>query len=458
VTVIRGMTAAFDDAKVAQLLATALALDGQASDRLATIFNTIAPDEDRKRRVLTLTRNMLSETDFGRAGQFQVLWTSMEELLVSYNDKPFVSETYRSSLDGVGGRAERMATVDLPPELSEWMESLGQENVRTLSVALLIDLLTIERDAARAADIATDMEALAEDLLMSGAYTDARAVTKSLGDRAAAAGAIGRESCRVALDRLGESLAMLETAALIGDVDEDAWEPIRGIVQSVGPASIEALKPVAAVEKETLGSRRAEDLISGFAPAGVSRLASLVGDPRWFAQRLGARLLGRTGSADAVPLLQPLLRKTDPRVTREAIAALGLIDDPAAARAIHTVLRAATGDLRRAVVDALVADRDPRVVPMIARIITESQPLGKDHEVVLEAVAALGTVGSDAAIPTITSVIQRRGFFGRKKLRALKETGVIALSRIGSPGAAAALDEAGRTGDRMLKKAVASRK
>jgi hypothetical protein len=458
VTVIRGMTAAFDDTKVAQLLATALALDGQASDRLATIFNTIAPDEDRKRRVLTLTRSMLSETDFGRAGQFQVLWTSMEELLVSYNDKPFVSETYRNALDGVGNRAERMAVADLPPELPEWMESLGQESVRTLSVALLIDLLTIERDAARAADIATDMEALAEDLLMSGAYADARAVTKSLGDRATTTGAIGRDACRHALDRLGESLALLETAAVIGDVEDDAWEPIRGIIQSVGPAGIEALKPVAAVEMETLGSRRAEDLITGFAAAGVTRLASLVGDPRWFAQRVGARLLGRTGSADAVPLLQPLLRKTDPRVAREAIAALGLIDDPSAARAIHTVLRAATGDLRRAVIDALVADRDPRVVPMIARIINESQAIGKDHEVVLEAVAALGSVGSDAAIPTITGVIQRRGFFGRKKLRALKATGVAALSQIGGAKAAAALDEAGRTGDRMLKKAVAGRK
>ena len=91
VPVVAGMAAAFDDVKVAQLLATALALDGHASDRLATIFNTIAPDDARKRRVLTLTRSMLSETDFGKAGQFQVLWMSMEELLISYNDKPFVS-------------------------------------------------------------------------------------------------------------------------------------------------------------------------------------------------------------------------------------------------------------------------------------------------------------------------------------------------------------------------------
>src|SRR5207245_5740649 len=107
VPVIGAVSAAFDDVKVAQLLATALALDGQASDRLATIFNTIAPDEDRKRRVMTLTRSMLTETDFGKSGHFQVLWASIEELLVAYNDREYVSDTYRHSLDRLGDRAGR---------------------------------------------------------------------------------------------------------------------------------------------------------------------------------------------------------------------------------------------------------------------------------------------------------------------------------------------------------------
>jgi hypothetical protein len=453
--VVGGMAAAFDDVKVAQLLATALALDGQATDRLATIFNTIAPDDDRKRRVLTLTRNLLSETDFGKAGQFQVLWTSMEELLVSYNDKPFVSETYRNALDGVGGRAERMAVVDLPPDLPEWMDSLGQENVRTLSVALLIDLLTLERDAARAADIAQDMEALAEDLLMSGSYDDAQAVCKALGDRATAkAGAIGRDACRQALDRLADSLAMRETAMLIGEVDERGWTTIRAVIATIGIASTEALKPVAITEQETVASKRAEDLIVGFGAPAVSRLASLIADPRWFAQRTGARLLGRIRSAEAVPMLQPLLRKGDARVVRETIKALGAIPDPAAARAIHSVLRSATGEMRRAVIDALVADRDPRVVPMVVRIIDESQPLGKDHDVVLESLEALGAVGSDEAIPALVTMAQRRGWFGRKKLRALKERSVGALVRIGTPKASAALVAARPTGDGMLKKII----
>lgn len=457
VPVIAGMAAAFDDVKVAQLLATALALDGQASDRLATIFNTIAPDEDRKRRVLTLTRSLLSETDFGRSGQFQVLWASTEELLVAYNDKAFVSDSYRNALDGVGGRAERMSSVDLPDELPEWMESLGQANVRVLSVTMLIDLFTLEQDPARAADMAPDMSALAEDLLMSGAYDDALTVTRALQTRASAQKSIGKEACRRALDELGESLAMRETVALIGDVDEDGWTGIKSVIDSIGVSSVEALKSAIAVEQDNITTTRAEAIIAGFGSKAVMRLASLVGDSRWFVQRRGARLLGKIGTADAVPLLQPLLRQSDPRVAREAVAALGVIPDPAAARAIQTVLRAATGDVRRAVTDALVAEKDPRVVPMLVRIIEESEALGKDHELVLETVGALGTVGTDAAVSVLVTVSQKRSFFGRKKARALKERSVDALARVGTARSAAALQDAATKGDGMLRKIAAQK-
>ena len=455
---VTGLAAAFDDMKVARLLATAMALDGQASDRLATIFNTIAPDEDRKRRVLGLTRNLLSETDFGKTSQFQTLWTSAQELLVSYNEKPFVSEAYHTSLDGLGGRAERMAAVDLPPELPEWIDSLGQDNVRSLSVTLLIDLLTIEQDEARAGELAKDMEALAEDLLMSGAYDDTRAVTKALADRAGTADAIGRDACRQALDVLGESNAMRETAALLGDIGDADWETMRAVITLIGPPSIEALRPLMASEEMTPLVRRAADMIVGFGPEAVVRVAPLMDDDRWFVQRNGAQLLGRIAAPEGVPLLQSLLRRGHPRVARATVTALVGIRDPSAARAIHTVLRAATGELRRVVVEALVADRDPRVVPVLGRIIAESQPLGKDHVVVLETLAAIGRVGSETGVPTLARALRQRAFFRRWRLRAIKKSGVDALERIGGPHAKAALDEAAKSGDRMLKKIVAARR
>jgi hypothetical protein len=444
------MAAAFDDVKVAQLLATALALEGRASDRLATIFNTIAPDEDRKRRVLTMTRTMLSETDFGKSGQFQVLWTSAEELLISYNDSAFVSDSYRSALDNVGGRAERLATGDLPPELPGWLDTLGQESVRSLSVMLLIDLLTIEREPARAEEIAHDMAALAEDLLLSGAYEDARVVTRSLGDRADGK-AIGHDACRQALARLGESAAMRETATLLGDLDAPEFEILRTIVKIVGPSSIDALKVMLTSEQEHTGFQRAAELAVAFKRQAVPRLAPLAEDSRWYVQRNAARLLGRIAAVEAVPVLQPLLRKGDPRVARAAVSALAVIPDPSAARAIQTILRSATGEVRTAVIDALVGDKDTRVIPMLARILAESEALGKDHEVVLETVTALGVVGSDDAIAPVVTAIQVRSFWRRKKARAIKERGVGALVRIGTAKARAALDEAVKKGDGQLK-------
>jgi hypothetical protein len=145
-------------------------------------------------------------------------------------------------------------------------------------------------------------------------------------------------------------------------------------------------------------------------------------------------------------------------VAQAAISALTAIPDPAAARAIHTVLRAATGEMRRAVIEALVAERDPRVVPMLIRIIEESEPLGKDHEVVLETIEALGLVPSDAGVAALARVIARRGFFGRRKLRTLKERGVGALARIGTPAAQTVLANAAKTGDRLLRKIAAARR
>jgi hypothetical protein len=408
-----------------------------------------------------MTRKLLSETDFGKseqASQFQALWASMQELLVSYNDKPFVSESYQTALDGVGTRAERMAIVDLPPDLPDWLVTLGQDNVRTLSVTMLIDLFSLEKDKTRADEIAGDMEALAEDLLLSGAYADTLRVTHVLADRAGRPEALACDACQRALDHLGQSLAMRETTELIGEVDEDGWKSIRAVLDVVGASSVEALKPVVMVEEPTIASQRAESAIVSFGKPAVARLSSLVIDTRWFVQRTGARLLGQIGSAEAVPLLQPMLRLSDPRVVREAVAALGAIDDPAAARAIHTVLRAATGALRRAVIEALVAGRDARVVPILVHILRESQPLGTDHQMVLETARALGAVGSSEGVPALRTLAGRRAFFKRKKLRAVKESSIEAIARIGGPRAEAALQEAATTGDRMLRKMLGSKK
>jgi HEAT repeat protein len=144
-------------------------------------------------------------------------------------------------------------------------------------------------------------------------------------------------------------------------------------------------------------------------------------------------------------------------VLRAAVSALAGIDDAAATRAIHTVLRAASGDGRAAVIDALVAGRDPRVVPMLTRILSDTDPFGDDHQTVLDALEAVRQIGHEQAVPGVAAVMKRRKFlFGRRKARAFKTASVKALVSIGTPTARAALEDGARSGDGLLKSIIAS--
>jgi HEAT repeat protein len=452
VQVVRGLGAAFDDAKVAQLLAMALSADGQASSKLAEVFDTIAPDPERKRRVLTMTRTMLSESSFGQTKQFRSIWSSMEELLISYNDKPFISETYGRQIDGVAERGEAAGRKDLPEEMPEWVETLGQQNVRKLSVVLIIDLLKLERDQVRAIEISDDMTALAEDLLMSCDYAQARDVAAALNEATNNEAFIARAACREALTSLSLSAAMHETVVMLGDLEKEQLPVFAELCHLAGPPVVATLGMTLKIADRTPARRRAADIIISFGAAAVQRLAPIADDERSYVQCNVCEIFGRIASANAVPFLQPLLRKNDPKVTRAAISALANIDDPAAARAIHTVLRTCTGEQRQAVIEALVAERDARVVPMLVRILEESEPLGKDHSVVLDTLGALKVVHTDKAVRPIDEVMRRKRWFARRRSRALKNRAVEALASIGTDASKEALLQAAKDGDRVLRK------
>lgn len=446
------IAAAFDDDKVAQLLATALARDGKASARLAQVFDTIAPDDARKQRVLTMTHNMLSEVDFGRTGQFKAVWASMEELLLSYDETPYVSASYQASLEGAAERGDLLAARDLPPELPEWVETLGQDNVRALSVLLVTDLLRIEDQPERAADITRDIIALADDLFLAGDFENARVVLSEL--RQAAGQKVAPAAARAALGQIGESAALREAAGLLNDLDDAAFAAFRECCLGIGAPATRALLGVLQSETDSRAYLRARDLVHGYGSAAISHLLPLADDPRWFVQRNAATLLGHTRSANAVPPLQSLLRRTDPRVLQQAIAGLAGIDDPAAARALQTALRAASGSNRDAVIKALVGERDPRVIPMLGRVLQDSDPFGEDHQTVLDTLAAVTQIPDDRIVQPVVSLMRRTKWFAGRKSRAFKSAAVRALAAVGTPSATAALDQAARTGDRILRKAA----
>jgi hypothetical protein len=121
---------------------------------------------------------------------------------------------------------------------------------------------------------------------------------------------------------------------------------------------------------------------------------------------------------------------------------------------VQTALRAASGSNRDAVVGALVAERDPRVVPMLARILAESDPFGADHQTVLDTLQAVRQLADDRSVPSVTGMMRRTRFFAWKKARLVKEACVLALMAISTAHARAAIDAALNDGDWLLKRVI----
>jgi HEAT repeat protein len=296
------------------------------------------------------------------------------------------------------------------------------------------------------------MAGLADDLFLAGDFGNALLVLQEL--QRAGAGRVAAPAARAALTSVADSAALREAAGLLGELDESSVTTFAACCQAIGPGAVRALYPALQSETETPASQRARAVVLQYGATAAPHLAALGDDPRWFVQRNAAQLLGATRSAEAVPPLLALLRKQDARVLRYAVTALAGIDDPSAARAVQTALRAATGASRSTVIEALVAERDPRVVPMLSRILAEIDPFGPDHEVLLDTLAAVRQLADERSVDPVVAVMRRKKLFARRKAKAFKTASVTALVAIGSPTATRALDDAARAGDRVLKRVI----
>jgi Xaa-Pro aminopeptidase len=55
-------------------------------------------------------------------------------------------------------------------------------------------------------------------------------------------------------------------------------------------------------------------------------------------------------------------------------------------------------------------------------------------------------------VPALSTLMRKKKLFARSKTRALKEQSLTALRAIKTPAALGAIEEAAKTGDRMLRK------
>ena len=323
--VVTGIVDRMTDATVAGFVSTSVINERGATERLAQAFQTLVPEIDRQRQLLALAEQEVAASEVGQDENFAELWTSVETMMTSYSDASFVSAEYGRELSTARVRAVEVEAIsDDPPErIATWVATVGDTELRNLDLQLLIDLLSIERDAPRWRDVADTVAAHADDLVRVGHFDHAWRLVDAIATEAQ--NGVGRgPASQAALLRFGHGAMMKHVGKHLRSADDDEFERFKRLCHAIGPSLIVPLAEVLSAEQDARSRRRLRDVLVAFGASGRESVQRLMNAPNWEVRRTAAFLLREFGGNEGLHELQPLLTDSEPLVQREAIQALVL--------------------------------------------------------------------------------------------------------------------------------------
>lgn len=451
--VVKAIGARFDDQQVADLLATALAAEGKATARIASALDTLTPATDRRGRVLRLARHSTAESPAPAGGNVSSVWLALERFLEGPADSAYVSRLYGESLEQAEARSNRVR-LDAPAKLDEWVRSVAPESIRTLSTTVLLDLFSLEHNAAAVLETAKDLAVVTDDLLTACDALEAARVVVAL-DQASRSADPERASAGAAgLTDVQRCPGLREIAQNVGELDDRHFDALGRVCEMLGPATVPLLVATLASQPAGTGRARLVTLLVAFRDQALDALIEAVAFADTDQTRVFVHVLVRLGGPRAITLLNAWARSPRPDLMREAIYGLVSSDDPLAPQAVMALLRTGSLAARAAVVDAVASSHHPTASALLAGALPDLNPLGREHGLCLQMLAALRRVGGADAVPAIAGIMRARSWLAWRKTGRLKAAAVSVLAGMQTPDARQAIAEAAEHGDFRLKRAA----
>jgi len=216
---------------------------------------------------------------------------------------------------------------------------------------------------------------------------------------------------------------------------------------ALSPHLIEAL---ANEEERNRRGRLIKALKSIGRPAHPFLLEALQ-SPTWYVVRNTLNVLGDIGEREHVTAIGQRLQHSDPRVRRAAARTLGKIRGEEGEALLTSAIRDRDLETQNEVLLCLGSMKAQGSVSAICDLVKS-----RGEEKVREtALATLGQIGSDAAVPSLGEILRPKGLFARESL-TIRTAAAKALAAIGTPDAREILRNAVATEtDRAAKDAFA---
>lgn len=190
------------------------------------------------------------------------------------------------------------------------------------------------------------------------------------------------------------------------------------------------------------------------AAANTSELVRLLGSTDREVALEAVRRAGSLRTAAAVPALARLLQHTEAAMRLGAVNALAEIGTPGALQHLDRGIDDEDRDVRVAAVRALGANNHRASVQKIEAAINGKRLPGGDLTEKMAYFEAFGALCGDAGVPMLDGLLNKKSLFGKREDTELRACAAMALGRIGTNTAFAALRRAGTDKDILVRNAI----
>jgi hypothetical protein len=437
------------DGTVAKFVARNVVEDSTATDRVIQAFQSLVPDAEQRPRMLALAKEDVAASPLGSTEGFESVWNHIaEKLLTSYSDESYVSQTYGRELSGARLQALEVEQVSDDPQerISAWLGSVATSALRSLDLALLLDVLRIEPDEERWGEMMTPVVKLLEDQLLVGDFDAAIQLIDVLVREAAGSGTgqstARRQHAMTAIDTLIAGWMMRHVTTHLATIDEAQFERVKTMCISLGEVLVRPLAEALSAEERPRTRERLTAILIGFGAVGRRTVERLKGSPNAAVRRTAVYLLREFGGSEALPDLTELLDDSEPQVQREAVRAILNIGTDSAFDILQKALTTGSDRSREAIMQSISSVRDERAAPLFAYILKNVDHRGRLSALYLRAIESLGALKDPRGVEPLKEALYKGEWWAPRRTAALRATAASALARIGTPDAIAALDEA----------------
>jgi len=172
------------------------------------------------------------------------------------------------------------------------------------------------------------------------------------------------------------------------------------------------------------------------------------------AQLAMVRLAGRLKLAGAADGMEPLLQTTDHSLKLAVVEALTQIASPFAMRLLEKAIDDGDRDVRIAAVRFLGSRGYRNAAGRVETVVTGSKLKNADLTEKMAFFEAFGSLAGSKGVATLERMLAAKGLLGRKEDPETRACAAMALGKIRTPEARAALERAGQDKEPLVRNAV----